>query len=186
MRVRTTPEPPAGGGLGHALHRPPRGMGGPVGRFKTTDTRLGRLLFPGLVFLAAAYLTFTAGGLLADRAAWVTRAAGGGAGDSGFSRKGVVEGVVSLSSSPPFTRRDVGTQVTAGADAGAAASKTPTIHVVFTSNGSPYLNWQTRLMYATFKEVQATHEGRHMKYFTRCVATPEARRAPSTAAPPTD
>jgi hypothetical protein len=54
------------------------------------------------------------------------------------------------------------------ADAVAAASVTPTIHVVFTSNGSPYLNWQTRIMYATFKEVQATKEGKHMKYFTRC------------------
>ena len=174
MRVRTTPEPPSGGGLGHALPRAPRG-GGAVGRFKSSDTRLGRLLFPGLVFLAATYLTFTAGRLLADRAAWVTRAASAAAGGSGGRVEGGgVDGGSGgvLSIAAPFTRRDVGTQVASGAGDAvvAAASKTPTIHVVFTTNGSPYLNWQTRIMYATFKEVQATVEGKHMKYFTRCVA----------------
>ena len=38
------------------------------------------------------------------------------------------------------------------------------IHVLATSNGSPYLNWQTRVMYKTFQNVQ---RGSDMKHFTR-------------------
>ena len=29
----------------------------------------------------------------------------------------------------------------------------PHIHVLATSNGSPYLNWQTRIMYRTFLDI---------------------------------
>ena len=35
-----------------------------------------------------------------------------------------------------------------------------------TSNGSPYLNWQTRIMYQTYKGV-ATLPGSDLRYFTR-------------------
>ena len=38
------------------------------------------------------------------------------------------------------------------------------IHVLATSNGSPYLNWQTRVMYKTFKDVA---KGSDMRHFTR-------------------
>ena len=38
------------------------------------------------------------------------------------------------------------------------------IHVMCTSNGSPYLNWQTRIMYRTFQKVQP---GSDMLHFTR-------------------
>jgi hypothetical protein len=38
------------------------------------------------------------------------------------------------------------------------------IHVMCTSNGSPYLNWQTRIMYQTFLTVQP---GSDMLHFTR-------------------
>lgn len=40
------------------------------------------------------------------------------------------------------------------------------IHVMATSNGSPYLNWQTRIMYATYKKV-ASMPGSDLKHFTR-------------------
>ena len=51
----------------------------------------------------------------------------------------------------------------------------PHIHVLATSNGSPYLNWQTRIMYRTFLDIlqQQQHQlkqpnaEKHMKYFTR-------------------
>ena len=38
------------------------------------------------------------------------------------------------------------------------------IHVMATSNGSPYQNWQTRIMYRTFLDAQ---KGSDMKHFTR-------------------
>ena len=38
------------------------------------------------------------------------------------------------------------------------------IHVMATSNGSPYQNWQTRMMYRTFLDAQ---KGSDMKHFTR-------------------
>eukprot|EP00887_Chlorella_sp_A99_P004360 scaffold15.g4360.t1 len=42
-----------------------------------------------------------------------------------------------------------------------------TIHVLATSNGSPYCNFQTRIMYATFKLTQAMPGGEKMVAFTR-------------------
>ena len=52
----------------------------------------------------------------------------------------------------------------------------PHIHVLATSNGSPYLNWQTRIMYRTFldilqqqqqQQLEQPNAEKHMKYFTR-------------------
>lgn len=40
------------------------------------------------------------------------------------------------------------------------------IHVMVTSNGNPYMNWQTRIMYYTWKKV-IKQAGNDMKYFTR-------------------
>jgi len=40
------------------------------------------------------------------------------------------------------------------------------IHVLCTSNGSPYLNWQTRIMYQTYKMVR-DQPGSDLKHFTR-------------------
>ena len=45
-----------------------------------------------------------------------------------------------------------------------ASGKGSGIHVLATSNGSPYLNWQTRVMYKTFKDVA---KGSDMCHFTR-------------------
>lgn len=45
-----------------------------------------------------------------------------------------------------------------------ASEKGSGIHVLATSNGSPYLNWQTRVMYKTFKDVA---KGSDMRHFTR-------------------
>lgn len=45
--------------------------------------------------------------------------------------------------------------------------KSMLIHVVSTSNGSPYLNFQTRIMYGTFKMVQQMPGGDKMAGFTR-------------------
>ena len=45
----------------------------------------------------------------------------------------------------------------------------PHVHVLATSNGSPYLNWQTRIMYRTFLDVmqKQNDETNDMKFFTR-------------------
>lgn len=40
------------------------------------------------------------------------------------------------------------------------------IHVLVTSNGSPYLNFQTRMMYGTYKKVKDL-PGSELRYFTR-------------------
>ena len=55
---------------------------------------------------------------------------------------------------------NVGTDANQDADTNAGTG----IHVLATSNGSPYLNWQTRVMYQTFKTVAV---GSDMKHFTR-------------------
>eukprot|EP00873_Tetraselmis_striata_P027120 jgi/Tetstr1/447384/TSEL_034820.t2 len=41
------------------------------------------------------------------------------------------------------------------------------IHTVCTSNGSPYLNFQTRIMYATYRKVQKMPGGERLVAFTR-------------------
>ena len=53
--------------------------------------------------------------------------------------------------------------VDASSDA-ASGSGSGGIHVLATSNGSPYLNWQTRVMYKTFTDVA---KGSDMRHFTR-------------------
>eukprot|EP00850_Spirogloea_muscicola_P011540 SM000072S21174 [mRNA] locus=s72:97305:104460:+ [translate_table: standard] len=49
---------------------------------------------------------------------------------------------------------------------GGKSSGRGAIHVIVTSNGSPYLNWQNRIMYHTYQKVAALPES-DMKYFTR-------------------
>ena len=51
-----------------------------------------------------------------------------------------------------------------GASGGNSLPEARGIHVMCTSNGSPYLNWQTRIMYRTFLDVQP---GSDMLHFTR-------------------
>lgn len=46
-------------------------------------------------------------------------------------------------------------------------TKGDTIHVILTSNGSPYLNIQTRIMYATYKIAKKMPGGEKMVAFTR-------------------
>lgn len=46
-------------------------------------------------------------------------------------------------------------------------SKGTNIHTLVTSNGSPYLNFQTRIMYGTYKKVQAMPGGERLVAFTR-------------------
>ena len=48
----------------------------------------------------------------------------------------------------------------------AASGSSRGIHVMLTSNGSPYMNWQTRVMYHSYLKV-ASAPGSDMKYFTR-------------------
>ena len=171
MRVRSAADGASGPSSGPA----PGGSARPAlrmqSRLRSSDTRLGRLFFPGMVFLAATYVTFIVCDTLAAQSSWLAsslRTRSGGAG-----------------STLAFSRTDVGSQVGGGAGgvlttpvreekekevvAGVAKSSSTPILVVFTSNGSPYLNWQTRIMYATFVQVQAQPEGKHMKYFTRYV-----------------
>jgi len=123
-------------------------------KFRAGETRIGGCLFPLAVLLLAAYVTYTLCDLLAQRAA------------GGVVGAGLVGGL----GVPTFSRADLGSQ--AGGGGASAAKVSPavkdkgTIHVMATSNGSPYLNWQTRIMYKTFELTQA-NGGQHMKYFTR-------------------
>lgn len=50
--------------------------------------------------------------------------------------------------------------------AAAASSTRRCVHTVLTSNGTPYMNWQTRVMYASYKQAAARSEGL-MAAFTR-------------------
>ena len=53
-----------------------------------------------------------------------------------------------------------------GANTGGISSAHNEIHVLVTSNGSPYLNFQTRIMYGTYKKVRDL-PGSELRYFTR-------------------
>jgi len=171
MRVRSAADGAPGPSSGPA----PGGSARPAlrmqSRLRSSDTRLGRWLFPGLVFLAATYVTFIVCDTLAAHSSWLAsslRTRSDGAGSTlAFSRTDVGSQVGGGAGGVLTTR--VGEEKEAVVVAGVAKSSSPTIHVVFTSNGSPYLNWQTRIMYATFVQVQAQAEGKHMKYFTRYV-----------------
>ena len=48
----------------------------------------------------------------------------------------------------------------------AAAGSRRGIHVLLTSNGSPYMNWQSRVMYHSYLKVAAA-PGSDLKHFTR-------------------
>jgi hypothetical protein len=129
--------------------RPPGRRAAPALRLRSGETRIGRLFLPGLVLLLAGYVTYHfCQGIAASAFA------AGGLGST-------------------FARADLGAQLAArdGAASGgltrsgdAAAATTPraefvaepgTIHVMATSNGSPYLNYQTRIMYKTFTMVRS-------------------------------
>jgi hypothetical protein len=139
----------------------PRRPGAPAPlRLRSGDTRIGRLLLPGLVLLAAGYITFTV-------------------------CQGFAASAFAANAGIGFARGALGTQVGAGAGGGLAAgaggaaltraeanaqvSTRPvkdyvgdpgTIHVMSTSNGSPYLNYQTRIMYKTFTMVRTSAHAR--------------------------
>jgi hypothetical protein len=51
-------------------------------------------------------------------------------------------------------------------DLSSSEEKPRGIHVLATSNGSPYLNWQTRIMYQTYTNVASRSNG-DMRHFTR-------------------
>jgi len=117
-------------------------------KFRASETRLGGLLVQAVVLAISAYLTY----LLCDSLA--------------TSAAGVAQ--------PAFSRADLGSQAVTAAVEQAPKSDKGTIHVMATSNGSPYLNWQTRIMYKTF-ELTRAEGGEHMKYFTRCASSPPPR-----------
>ena len=124
--------------------RPPPRRSAAV-RLRTGETRIGRLLLPGLVLVFAAYVTFQLCQGIAAQAFAAARAA-------------AAAGAVGAT---PFRRDDLGSQAALGGAvastrtapaviAAAASDDRGTIHVMATSNGSPYLNYQTRIMYKTF------------------------------------
>ena len=125
--------------------RPPPRRSGAL-RLRTGETRIGRLLVPGLVLVFAAYVTFQ---LCQGIAAQAFAAA----------RSAAAAGAVGAT---PFRRDDLGSQAALGGavastrtapavvTAAAGGDDRGTIHVMATSNGSPYLNYQTRIMYKTF------------------------------------
>ncbi|CAI5510231.1 unnamed protein product, partial [Closterium sp. Naga37s-1] len=53
-----------------------------------------------------------------------------------------------------------------GSGGGTKGGRENVIHVMLTSNGSPYMNWQSRIMYYTYLQV-AGQPGSEMKHFTR-------------------
>jgi hypothetical protein len=83
----------------------------------------------------------------------------------------------------PFRRDDLNSQAllggggsslassrTAPALAAAGSSDSGTIHVMATSNGSPYLNYQTRIMYKTFTMARAKRDATPPRAQRRCEA----------------
>ena len=146
--------------------RPPPRRSAAV-RLRTGETRIGRLLLPGLVLVFATYVTFQlCQGVAAQAFAAARSAAAAGA-----------------AGATPFRRDDLGSQAALGgavtstrtAPAVAAASDDRgTIHVMATSNGSPYLNYQTRIMYKTFTMARGASD---------TTRTRAANAAPCAAAP---
>lgn len=103
-----------------------------------------------------------AAALEADR-----KSAGGGGGevassasDDDSTRSGSAPHSTSTASLTP----ELAAAVPAGLLAALPASG---IHTLVTSNGSPYLNWQTRLMYQTYLMVKEGAGGAHLLGFTR-------------------
>jgi len=91
-------------------------------KLRTQDTAIGRVCLPLLALALSALLTFYACETLAASAVQARRdALALGHGGGGMSARA------------------------------AGASEAGTIHVMATSNGSPYLNYQTRIMYKTFQ-----------------------------------
>lgn len=68
------------------------------------------------------------------------------------------------SSATRFESSNIATTSSSSSSSGTTLPKPSGIHVLCTSNGSPYLNWQTRIMYRTFQKVQP---GSDMLHFTR-------------------
>ena len=134
--------------------RPPPRRSAAV-RLRTGETRIGRLLLPGMVLVFATYITFQLGQGVAAQAFAAARsaAAAGAAGATPFRRDDLNSqallggGGSSLASSR-----------TAPALVAAGSSDSGTIHVMATSNGSPYLNYQTRIMYKTFTMARAKRD----------------------------
>lgn len=95
-------------------------------KLRTQDTAIGRILLPLAALALSAVFTFYA--------------------------------CETLAASAVQARRDAVALGAAGGVAGGArmggASAAGTIHVMATSNGSPYLNYQTRIMYKTFELVR--------------------------------
>ena len=128
-----------------AAMRPPPRRSAAV-RLRTGETRIGRLLLPGLVLVFAAYVTFQlCQGLAAQAFAAARSAAASGAVGATPFRRDDLGSQAALGGALPSTRT-----APAVVKAAAASDDRGTIHVMATSNGSPYLNYQTRIMYKTF------------------------------------
>ena len=146
--------------------RPPPRRSAAV-RLRTGETRIGRLLLPGLVLVFATYITFQlCQGVAAQAFAAARSAAAAGA-----------------AGATPFRRDDLGSQAALGGGAVASTRTAPalaaaagddrgTIHVMATSNGSPYLNYQTRIMYKTFTMARGKRRDT-----PRAMDTPRAAKA---------
>ena len=131
-----------GGGLLDG--RPPRRPGG--GGLRTGQTRLGRLLFPLLVLAVTAYITYQVCGVVASHMASTIASTAPGAG-------GALP-ALQTTTTVAATTTAVATTAAAVAAGAVVLPKPEGIHTVCTSNGSPYLNWQTRIMYKTYQKAR--------------------------------
>lgn len=130
-------------------------------RFRSGDTKIGKILFPALVTLATAYITYQLCVVIvsytgqdvveADLAALNDLA------------KLATTSVVTAGAGTALTADLPSRSSTTGAVAiprqtSGGSSERPKpygIHTMCTSNGSPYLNWQTRIMYKTYQKARA-------------------------------
>lgn len=136
-------------------------------RFRSGDTKIGKIVFPLLVTLATAYITYqlcvvivsytgqetidadlSALNDLAKLATTSVVTAGAGTALTADEVPRTVATTTAVA-----TTRSGGAQVSGNSWAGRA--KPEGIHTMCTSNGSPYLNWQTRIMYKTYQKARA-------------------------------
>ena len=132
-------------------------------RLKSADTRLGAVLYPFALFLVSSYIAYelvlVIGGQFSAlasspgfAAALAAAAAHGeaGAGGAGSAVKATATGSMLAGAGTALAAAGAGP----AAGGGSGEPKPYGIHTMCTSNGSPYLNWQTRIMYKTYQKAR--------------------------------
>ena len=125
-------------------------------KLRASETRIGKVLFPALVAMVTAYISYNVvvmvvayvNDLTASPGFAAAVAAAAAHGEAGAGGAGSAAAMLAAKSVPQSA------SVVAAASGGGAVGKPYGIHTMCTSNGSPYLNWQTRIMYKTYQKAR--------------------------------